>query len=56
MKIGYWRNRIFFEVDNHYPEELHELHSELPHLLERMKIRKVGKLVTNLYSKKMLYT
>ena len=28
----------FFEVDVQYPENLHDLHNDLPFLLERMKI------------------
>ena len=28
----------FFEVDVQYPENLHDLHNDLPSLLERMKI------------------
>ena len=41
----------FLEVDIQYPEKLHELHSDLPFLPERMKIEKVEKLVTNLHDK-----
>ena len=41
----------FLEVDVQYPEKLHELHNDLPFLLERMKIEKVEKLVTNLRDK-----
>ena len=32
-----------------YPKRLHELHSDLPFLSERMKIDKCNKLVCNLY-------
>ena len=32
----------FLEVDLKYIETLHELHNDLPFLLERMKIEKVG--------------
>ena len=39
----------FSEVDIQYPEKLHELHNYLPFLLERMKLRKFEKVVTNLY-------
>ena len=39
------------EVDVEYPESLHELHSDLPFLPERMKINKCSKLVCNLYEK-----
>ena len=41
----------FLEVDIQYPEKLHELHNDLPFLPERMKIKKVEKLVTNLHDK-----
>ena len=36
------------EVDVRYPKRLHELHSDLPFLSERMKIDKCNKLVCNL--------
>ena len=38
-------------VDVQYPEKLHELHNDLPVLLERMKIEKVEKIITNLHDK-----
>ena len=41
-----------FEVDVKYPKKLHELHSDLPFLPERMEINKCKRLVCNLYSKK----
>ena len=41
--------RYLLEVDIQYPEELHELHNDLPFLPERMKLEKVEKLVTNLH-------
>ena len=41
-----------FEVDVKYPKRLHELHSDLPFLPERMEIKKCKKLVCNLYNKK----
>ena len=41
-----------FEVDVEYPKKLHELHSDLPFLPERMEINKCNKLVCNLYDKK----
>ena len=39
------------EVDVNYPENLHDLHSDLSFLPERMKINKCTKLVCNLYDK-----
>ena len=40
------------EADVKYPKELHDLHSDLPFLPERMEINKCKKLVCNLYDKK----
>ena len=40
------------EVDVRYPEELHDLHNDLPFMCEKMKITKVEKLVLNLCKKK----
>ena len=40
-----------FEVDVEYPKNLHDLHSDLPFLPERIKINKCNKLVCNLYDK-----
>ena len=40
------------EVDVKYPRKLHDLHSDLPFLPERMEINKCKKLVCNLYNKK----
>ena len=40
------------EVDIEYPKNLHDLHTDLPFLPERMKIHKCNKLVCNLYDKK----
>ena len=37
-----------------YPKNLHDLHSDLPFLLEKTKIDKCSKLVCNLYDKKKL--
>ena len=37
------------EVDVKYPKNLHDLHSDLPFLPERMKIDKCSKLVCNLH-------
>ena len=36
------------EVDGEYPKNLHDLHSYLPFLPERMEINKCSKLVCNL--------
>ena len=44
------------EVDIKYPKRLHELHSDLPFLPERMKIDKCKKLVCNLSNKKKYVT
>ena len=41
----------FLEVDIKYPENLHKTQDDLPFLLERIKIEKVIKLVTNLHEK-----
>ena len=40
------------EVDVEYPKHLHDLHSDLSFLPERMKIHKCSKLVCNLYDTK----
>ena len=40
------------EVDFKYPKKLHNLHSDLPFLPERMEINKCKKLVCNSYNKK----
>ena len=45
----------FLEVDVQYPENLHNLHNDLPIFPERMKIEKVEKLVANLHDKKKEY-
>ena len=37
------------EVNVEYPKDLHNLHSDLPFLSERMKIKKCNKFVCNLY-------
>ena len=39
------------EVDVEYPEELHELHNNLPFMPEKIKINKVEKFVPNLNDK-----
>ena len=41
-----------FEVGIKYPKKLHDLHSDLPFLPERMEINESKKLVCNLYNKK----
>ena len=41
-----------FEVDVEYPKRLHELHSDLPFLSERMEVNKCKKLICNLFNKK----
>ena len=41
-----------FEVHVKYPKRLHDLHSDLPILSERMEINKCKKLVCNLCDKK----
>ena len=57
--------KIYHENDNKgyilelhvkYPKRLHKLHSDLPFLLERIKINKCKKLVCNLYNKKKYVT
>ena len=40
------------EVDVKYLKRLHELHSDLPFLSERMEVNKCNKLVCNLFNKK----
>ena len=40
------------EADLDYPQELHDLHSDMPFLPERMVINKTKKLVCNLHNKK----
>ena len=41
-----------FEVDVKYPKRLHDLHSDLPFLSERMEVNKCKKLVCNVFNKK----
>ena len=41
-----------FEVDVEYPKRLHELHSDLPFLSERMEVNECKKLVCNIFNKK----
>ena len=40
------------EVDDKYPEELHDSHNDLPFMCEKMVINNVEKLVPNLYDKR----
>ena len=40
------------EVNVKYPKRLHELHSDLPFLSERLEVNKCKKLVCNLFNKK----
>ena len=42
------------EVEVEYPKDFYNLHSDLPFLSERMKIKKCNKLVCNLYNKKRI--
>ena len=46
------KDNDIFEVDVRYPKRLHDLHSDLPFLPERMEINKCKKLVCNLSNKK----
>ena len=41
-----------FEVDVKYPKRLHDLHSDLPFLSERIEVNKCKKLVCSLFNKK----
>ena len=45
-----------FDVDVKYPKILHDLHSDLPFLPERMEISKCKKLICNLSNKKKFVT
>ena len=42
----------FFEVDTGYPNELFNLHKDLPFLLENKKVNKVEKLICDIEDKK----
>ena len=44
------------EVDVKYPKNLHDLHSDLPFLPERMKIDECNKLLCNRYDKKTMFS
>ena len=46
-------NKVYIlEVDAEYSKDLHNLHSDLPFLSERIKIKTSNKLVCDLYDKK----
>ena len=49
---NYNENGYIFEVDVRYPKRLHDLHSDLPFLPERIEINKCKKLICNLSNKK----
>ena len=42
----------FLEIDVQYPENLHNLHNDLPFLPERIKIEKVKKSIANFHDEK----
>ena len=42
----------FLEADVDYLKDLHNLHSNLPFLSERMKVKKFNELVCNLHNEK----
>ena len=44
----------FLEVDIEYPRELHDLHSHLPFLPQKMEINNCNNFLCNLYDKKKL--
>ena len=46
----------FLEVDVQYPEQLHDLHNNLPFLPEGLKIEKAEKLVVNSCDKNECYS
>ena len=46
------KREYILKADVEYPNKLHENHNELPFLTERLKIRRVEKLVPNLKDKK----
>ena len=46
-------NKVYIlEVDVEYSKDLHNLHSDLPFLSERIKIKTSNKFVCDLYDKK----
>ena len=46
-------NKVYIlKVDVEYSKDLHNLHSDLPFLSERIKIKTSNKLVCDLYDKK----
>ena len=45
------RGWYILEVDLEYPKSLHDFHSDLAFLPERMRIHKCNKLVCNLFDK-----
>ena len=45
---------FIFKVDIEYPKELHDLHSDLPFLPERININSCDKLVCTLYDNKTM--
>ena len=49
--IKNYDEKVDIEVDTEYPKNLHDLHSDLSFLPERMKINKCSKLACNLYDK-----
>ena len=46
-KYGY-----MLEVEVDYPEELHDLHNDIPFMCAKMKVNGVEKLIPNLYDKR----
>ena len=46
------KHGYLLEVNVDYPQELHDKHNDFPFLAEKMKIKKVEKLIPNLHNKK----
>ena len=44
---------IFLKLMFQYPENLNDLHNDIPFLPKRMKTEKFGKVVGNLHNKKI---